>query len=166
MIPLLGLFSNAKLIMAGVIAIAVAGAFLYIKNLQATVETLKANQIQLEGAVELQTVVIERQKEDNEQITMSLKSIQNINSKLQGEMEALQNRFKRSTATGKSRNFGAIARKKSKLVENIVNKATINSLRCLEIATNSPLTKEELNASKKSTINSECPSIANPGYNP
>ncbi len=37
-------------------------------------------------------------------------------------------------------------------------------LRCVEIAMGSPLTDKEKNATKKSEINSECPSIANPKY--
>ena len=38
--------------------------------------------------------------------------------------------------------------------------------RCFEIAQGSPLTEEELNATKKSQINAECPNIANPNYIP
>jgi hypothetical protein len=36
--------------------------------------------------------------------------------------------------------------------------------RCIEIATGSPLTESEINATKKSQINGECPSLANPNY--
>ena len=39
-----------------------------------------------------------------------------------------------------------------------------NANRCIEIATGSPLTEEELAATKKSQINGECPSLANPNY--
>ena len=38
------------------------------------------------------------------------------------------------------------------------------ALRCVEISSGSPLTESEINATKKSEINRECPSIANPNY--
>ena len=50
------------------------------------------------------------------------------------------------------------------VIEKIINNATDNSQRCFEILTGSPLTEKEKNASKKSEINPECPSIANPNY--
>ena len=39
-------------------------------------------------------------------------------------------------------------------------------LRCLEIVSGSPLTEEELNVTKKSKANTQCPDIANPNYIP
>ena len=36
--------------------------------------------------------------------------------------------------------------------------------KAVEIAGGSPLTEKEINATKKSEINTECPSIANPNY--
>jgi len=39
-------------------------------------------------------------------------------------------------------------------------------MRCVEIAMGSPLTEKEKNATKKSEINAECPSLANPNYVP
>ena len=39
-------------------------------------------------------------------------------------------------------------------------------MRCVEIASGAPLTEKEKTATKKSEINSECPSIANPNYVP
>ena len=55
---------------------------------------------------------------------------------------------------------------KTKVIEKIINNATDNSQRCFEILTGSPLTEKEKNATKKSEINPECPSIANPNYVP
>jgi len=42
-------------------------------------------------------------------------------------------------------------------VEKIIDKASDNVLRCLEIASGSPLTEDEINATRKSQINNECP---------
>ena len=57
-----------------------------------------------------------------------------------------------------------ILQKEYKLVEKIINKGSDRATRCVEIAGGSPLTEKEINATKKSEINTECPSIANPNY--
>jgi hypothetical protein len=46
----------------------------------------------------------------------------------------------------------------------IINKGSANATRCIEIASGAELTENEKNATKKSEINPECPSIANPSY--
>ena len=51
-------------------------------------------------------------------------------------------------------------------IERITNGASALATRCIEIASGSPLTEAEKNATKKSEINPECPSIANPNYIP
>ena len=56
--------------------------------------------------------------------------------------------------------------KKPKAIERITNAASDKATRCIEIASGSPLTEKEINATKKSEINTECPSIANPNYVP
>ena len=59
-----------------------------------------------------------------------------------------------------------LAAAKPGLVEKVIDNATKNVLRCLEIASGSPLTEDELNATTRSQINNECPDIANPNYRP
>lgn len=59
-----------------------------------------------------------------------------------------------------------LATKRPGLVEKVIDTATVNVLRCLEIASGSPLTEDEINATKRSEINSECPDLANPNYRP
>ena len=48
--------------------------------------------------------------------------------------------------------------------KKIINSASERAQRCVEIASGAPLTEQEINATKKSEINTECPSIANPNY--
>ena len=61
---------------------------------------------------------------------------------------------------------GKLAIAKTKSIERITNGASALATRCIEIASGSPLTEAEKNATKKSEINTECPSIANPNYVP
>lgn len=62
--------------------------------------------------------------------------------------------------------LGALAQAKPALVEKIVDNATQDVLRCFEIESGSPLTQEEINATRPSEINTSCPDIANPNYRP
>ena len=52
------------------------------------------------------------------------------------------------------------------VIERITNKGSDAAARCIEIASGAELTEQEINATKKSEINRECPSIANPNYVP
>lgn len=62
--------------------------------------------------------------------------------------------------------LGFLAESKPSLVEIIIDKATQDVLRCFEIESGSPLTQEEIDATKPSQINNSCPDIANPNYRP
>ena len=84
-----------------------------------------------------------------------------IQDNLQKELNDLDKRF-----TKGDRDIGKTAIAKDKVIQRIINKASAAALRCVEISSGSPLTEKEINATKKSEINRECPSIANPNYIP
>ena len=81
--------------------------------------------------------------------------------KLQKDIDDLDNRFNKG-----GRDFGKLAIEKTETIQRIINGASDKVLRCVEIAGGAPLTEQEINATKKSEINKECPSIANPNYVP
>ena len=85
---------------------------------------------------------------------------------LQQEFSALDERFNKINGQGEVRDIGKLAVERSRSVERVINNASKKAMRCVEIAMGSPLTEDEINATKKSEINSECPSIANPNYVP
>ena len=89
-----------------------------------------------------------------------------LNKKLDGDVDALKDKFNKVNSSGKKRDLGNLAKSKPKLMTKVFNKATKNALRCTEIAMGAPLTEKEKNATKKSEINPECPTIANPSYVP
>jgi hypothetical protein len=62
--------------------------------------------------------------------------------------------------------FGQLAEARPALVVKIVNKERDNANRCMEIASGSPLTEEEIAVTKKSKANLDCPRLANPNYVP
>tara|TARA_R110000824_G_scaffold60389_4_gene161483 strand:+ start:82 stop:567 length:486 start_codon:yes stop_codon:yes gene_type:complete len=140
------------------------GAFLYVRNLQATVAVLEANNIKLESAVDEQKQVIEQQLKDTAAIVSAHKSQVVLNAQLDASINDLRDKFQKVNASGKKRDIGSLAEQKPALMAKVVNKGTANTMRCMEITMGSPLTAKEKNATKKSQINPECADIANPSY--
>ena len=155
------MFSSIRMIFAVLIITGIAGAGMYVMKLRADNATLKANQIKLETAVAEQNKVLEQQKKDFETILETNKKLTTLSNNLQQELNDLDKRF-----TKGDRDIGKTAIAKDKVIQRIINKASAAALRCVEISSGSPLTEKEINATKKSEINRECPSIANPNYIP
>jgi len=137
-----------KLLMVLIMMAGAGGGYLYVKKLQKDNAILKVNQIKLETAVEDNNKVIEQQTADLKKIRSTLEVIDEKNRKLQEDKDKLSDRL------GKH-DIGNLAEKKPGLVEKIINKASDSAVRCMEIASGSPLTEEELNGSP----NRECPSF-------
>ena len=150
-----------RLFLIGIVATAIAGGGFYVVKLQKDNAILKANAIKLESAVAEQQTLIENQKKDFEEILDANKKMNELVSVLKKDLEDLDKRFNK-----KNRDVGKLAIAKTKAIERITNNGSANATRFIEIASGSPLTEAEKNATKKSEINPECPSIANPNYIP
>lgn len=160
------MFGTFKLVMVGILVSSLAGAGLYVMKLRSDNAILKANQIKLEEAVSSQQEIIEQQKQDFESIMNANKKLQETKEILSKELANLDDKFNKTNASGKKRDIGDLAVNRPTSVERIINRASDNALRCVEIAMGAPLTEKEINAVKPSEINSECPSLANPNYVP
>ena len=132
----------------------------------AMVLIMLANNLKLEQSVASQKAVIEQQANDFKKILEINKDLEKTNKTLAAEFAALDKRFNKINGRGEVRDLGDLAVKRSESVERVVNNATKKAMRCVEIAMGAELTEKEINATKKSEINSECPSIANPNYVP
>ena len=150
-----------RLFFIGLIVTALAGGGFYVLKLQKDNAILKANAIKLESAITEQKTLIENQKKDFEAILSANKELNELMNKLKTDFAELDKRFNK-----KNRDIGLLAIEKTKVIERITNNAGDKAARCIEIASGSPLTEKEINATKKSEINTECPSIANPNYIP
>ena len=160
------MFGTFKLVMVGILVSSLAGAGLYVMKLRSDNAILKANQIKLEEAVSSQQEVIAQQKADFETIMSANKKLQDTRDILKAELQNLDDKFNKTNASGKKRDIGDLAVNRPSSVERVINRASDNALRCVEIAMGSPLTEKEINAVKPSEINAECPSLANPNYVP
>jgi len=128
--------------------------------------TSEANNLKLEQSVASQKAVIEQQANDFKKILEINKELEQTNKTLAAEFAALDKRFNKINGKGEVRDLGDLAVKRSSSVERVVNNATKKAMRCVEIAMGAEITEKEINATLKSEINSECPSIANPNYVP
>ena len=137
-----------KIILALVLLAGAGGGYLYVNKLQKDNAILKTNQVKLETAVAESNQVIEQQSKDLKKIRSTLKEVEELNDKLHADKNSLNKRL------GKH-DIGNLAENKPGLVEKIINKASDSAARCVEIASGSPLTEEELNG----TPNRECPSF-------
>ena len=137
-----------KIILALVLLAGAGGGYLYVNKLQKDNAILKTNQIKLETAVAESNQVIEQQSKDLKKIRSTLKEVEELNDKLQADKDSLNKRLSKH-------DIGNLAENKPGLVEKIINKASDSAARCVEIASGSPLTEEELNG----TPNRECPSF-------
>ena len=147
--------------MVGLLITGIAGAGMYVMKLRSDNAILKANQMKLEEAVSSQKELIANQKKDFQEILDANNKMNELVSVLKKDLDDLDKRFNK-----KNRDVGKLAIAKTESIERITNGASALATRCIEIASGAPLTEKELNATKKSEINSECPSIANPSYVP
>ena len=150
-----------RLFFIGILASAVIGAGVYVMKLRSDNAILKSNAIKMESAIADQQELLTQQKEDFKDILDANNKMNELVGVLKKDLENLDKRFNK-----KNRDVGKLAIAKTESIERITNGASALATRCIEIASGSPLTEKEKNATKKSEINRECPSIANPNYIP
>ena len=155
-----------KLLLALVVMGGLAGGVTYVYKLKADLATSEANNVKLENSVEEQKLVIAQQILDIDNIKNAMKEQAELAKRLNASIEDLRDKFHKVNASGEKRDIGNLAEQKPKLMQRAINRGTKNALRCMEIAMGSPLTEKEKNATKKSQVNPECPSTANPNYVP
>lgn len=137
------------------IAAAIAFGVYYLSGLKADLVQSQANVSTLKDSVEKQQQTIATIVADQAKISQINKSLQDTNRKQENDIVELRDKFTKSSS-GKERDVGKLAIAKTDLVEKTINKASISAMRCLEIASGSPLTEDEKNGK-----NTECPGIIN-----
>ena len=155
------MFSSIKIIFSVLIISSIAGAGMYVMKLRSDNAILKANQLELEKSIQSQTELIQQQKVDFEAIMESNKKLNVLVQTFKKDLDDLDKRFNKG-----KRDVGKLAIDRTKAVERIINKGSANAARCVELASGSEHTEEEIKATKRSEINPECPSLANPNYVP
>jgi len=160
------MFSQIKLVLFFVMLMGAGGGLWYVQHLKSENEILTLNNAKLEGAVQEQQALIEQQLRDIETKNVIMDQLRESEARAKETARLTEEKFNKVNASGERRDVGALAVEKPKSIERIERKREQQRARCWEIAQGSPLTEEEINATKKSQINAECPVDANPNYIP
>lgn len=143
---------------AAVMAFA-AGLWYYYTYTQNQIQTYRTNAELALKAEEQTRLALEQQQRD-------LEELQDLFEETSQRFAEAEERVSRLEEVLSEHELGYLAANRPGLVENIIDKGTKDVLRCFEIASGSPLTEDEINATKPSEINGSCPDIANPNYRP
>ena len=146
-----------KLILYLVIVLVIAGGLWYVTNLKADLAISEANNQKLVDATKAQNELIEQMQKDIGQIQETNKQLAEQNEKQKQDVATLSSKFSK-------RDFGALAAEKPAVVEKLVNRGTVNAMRCLELASGAPLNEKEKNAKTPTEANRECPALIDSDY--
>jgi predicted nuclease with TOPRIM domain len=142
-----------------VLGLASFGAWKYYTYTQDQIQTYRTNAALAEQAQQSAEATLKELQKNIEEIRTEFEKTQKDFSIASDRVAALEEKLS-------EHDLGFLAQSKPKLVEKIIDKASQDVLRCFEIQSGSPLTQEELNATKPSEINLSCTDIANPNYRP
>ena len=151
-----GAFSlKTKLIAAGIALLVIASTVLYIRYLHSQMQVMRGEIVVLKDVVEAKDKQIDTINNNITRMNQIQTDLNNTLSRIQNESTELRKKFEQD-ARGRARDMARIAEARPRLVENIINDATRDALRCNEIVTGSPLTSDEQSGKIKNTI---CPEL-------
>ena len=134
-----------------------SAAYYYYSTTQTRIETLTRNNAtlvsnndQLNNAVNENLNTIDELRNSYQLMADQYKEIESKFQDVRSQNNELRQRL------GKH-DIGALAVAKPELVQNIINNASANAARCLELLSGVPLNDNELNATTSKEFNSECP---------
>ena len=155
--------STIKIVAVLIMMLTMAAGLWYVTALRADLAMSEQNRARLQEGVAAQQALLAQMQADILQIQTINQDLKIENDRRQAEVQSLTQRFGQ-TARGEVRDFGALAAERPDAIQRAVNRGTVNAMRCLEIASGSPLSDAEKNATTLSEINRECPTLANPRY--
>jgi len=161
-----GTTAAIRAIAALIIVAIVALGLYYVSSMRADLAVSEENSKRLEQAVNTQKETIEQQRADAAAVVSANQAMARMIEKQNKEVLDLQDRFNKSSATGKPRNFGATAAENPEAIQRAVNRGSDAAFRCLELASGAEHTPAELAAVTPEAVNRECTELANPNYKP
>lgn len=144
------------LILAAVLAAVGGGLYWKYQQMQKDILTLTQNNAILDTAVKTNEATIKQLEADNRRQQQTLTQLNEQFTAARETNRDLQDRLGRH-------DIGVLSAAKPGLTQRVLNNATKNVNRCIEILSGAPLTEAERNASNASEFNKECPWI-HPNY--
>jgi len=154
-----GISQVVRVVSILIIVLVVAGGLYYITDLKAALVISQANEQKLHEGIQAQNRLLESLQADIAAIQEANNQLREENEKQRKDVDDLAKKFDK-------RDLGVFAIANTKKLQKLIERGTRNALRCLELASGSPLTEEEKNASTPIEANRECPSLINPSYSP
>ena len=146
----MGILSSIKLL-AFVGLLAGAGyAAKNVTDLKAELAVADANIETLKDAKRAQDAVIDQMREDFAQQQQLAQDLRESLAQREKDLEELNDRFQRS-ANGNPRDIGNLATARPQSVQRVINAASKTAIRCLELASGSPLTEKEKEVDSRNT---------------
>ena len=145
------------LIIAGVLGAVGFGLWKKYTYTQETIRVYAENAARAEMAQAETQAALEQTIKDLEKVQEKYNQVSADFNSAKKRVDGLQDKLK-------EHDLPFLAEQKPGLVEKILDKASKDMLRCLEIISGDPLTEEELNVTTKSKANTQCPDLANPNY--
>jgi predicted negative regulator of RcsB-dependent stress response len=145
-------------ILLGVITLA---AFYYYNDSQARITALQENNARLEENFRVAERAIEQNLETIDRLQDSYIRIYNDYEMISAEFQEIRRANNQLRDRLSRHELDALAAARPGLVENAINNASRNALRCFELLAGAPLTEREMNATTANQFNSECPWLFN-----
>lgn len=152
-----GLGGIIKALVTFITVVVVLGGLWYIINLKANLAISEQNNIRLQDSIKEQHSLIEQMNKDFNTIQETNRFLAEENEKQKKDVSALTRKFDK-------RDFGAFVYNNPDKAQELINRGTINALRCLELASGAPLNENEKKAKSPMEANRECPSLINRYY--
>lgn len=132
-----------------------AGAYYY--SSQKKIAQLIANNATLEANVSTLETANQQNVNTIDDLQASYQQVQEDFSRVQSEFQIIRLQNNELKERLGRHELGALASAKPKLVENTINNASINAMRCFELMSGAPLNEKERAATTERQFNSECP---------
>lgn len=127
-----------------------AGGYWYYNDTQGRLATLVSNAARLETAIASSEATISALQNDYEAMRMANEVLNEEFVAIRRQNDILSDKLSRH-------DLGFLAASRPELVENIINSASDNAIRCFELLSGAELTERELDATNANSFNSECP---------
>ena len=137
-----------KLIIACVLFTVITSGYFYIMALQGKLEAAAEVQQRMEGVIEQQKIVLDKQQEDSRKMQELNVEIASKFSETQREVSELSQKFS-------DKGLISSSLKNPDETEMKVNRGTKDALRCNELITGAPLTTDEKSSKVKNGICAE-----------
>lgn len=144
------MFAAIKLALMVIVLAAFAAGGYYILDLQKNLVVAKENVAKLETAVEQNEEALRIQRENYEQVSAELNKVNEEFSNIRAQNNVLADKLAKH-------DLALLGSKKPKLVERVINNASVKAGRCFELLSGSELTDKEKEAKDGDSFNSECP---------